>query len=163
MSSLVNLFDTKVSDRARPCPRQSLRLRGRSRQSLLANTFLHLAFDEWMRKMHPEVPFERYADDIVAHGKTKEQAHQVLASIKRRLEHCRLEVHPEKTRIVYCKDDDRTGRHPQEKFDFLGYTFRPRRAKNRGGETFRELHFGREQRCGDQDAPGDAALANPLA
>ncbi len=53
-----------------------------------------------------------------------------------RLEHCRLEVHPEKTRIVYCKDDDRKGRHPQEKFDFLGYTFRPRRSKNRWGKLF---------------------------
>jgi RNA-directed DNA polymerase len=102
----------------------------------LANIFLHLAFDDWMRKTHPDVPFERYADDIVAHGKTEEQAERVLESIKRRLEHCRLEVHPEKTRIVYCKDDDRTGRHPKEKFDFLGYTFRPRRAKNRWGKLF---------------------------
>jgi len=103
---------------------------------LLANMFLHLAFDDWMRKMHRDVPFERYADDIVAHCKTEEQAQQVLGSIKRRLEHCRLAVHPDKTRIVYCKDDDRTGRHPEEKFDFLGYTFRPRRAKNRWGKLF---------------------------
>ena len=103
---------------------------------LLANIFLHLAFDDWMRRTHPDVQFERYADDIVAHCKTEEQAHQVLESITRRLEHCRLEVHAEKTRIVYCKDDYRTGRHPQEKFDFLGYTFRPRRAKNRWGEFF---------------------------
>jgi RNA-directed DNA polymerase len=103
---------------------------------LLANIFLHLAFDDWMRKMYPDVPFERYADDIVAHCKTEEQAERVLESIKRRLERCRLEVHPEKTRIVYCKDDDRRGRHPKEKFDFLGYTFRPRRAKNRWGKLF---------------------------
>jgi RNA-directed DNA polymerase len=103
---------------------------------LLANMFLHLAFDDWMRKTHRAVPFERYADDIIAHCKTEEQAQQVLASITRRLEHCRLAVHPEKTRIVYCKDDDRTGRHPTEKFDFLGYTFRPRRAKNRWGKLF---------------------------
>ena len=103
---------------------------------LLANIFLHLAFDDWMRRTHPDVPFERYADDIVAHCQTEEQAQQVLESITRRLAHCRLEVHPEKTRIVYCKDDDRTGRHPQEEFDFLGYTFRPRRAKNRWGEFF---------------------------
>jgi RNA-directed DNA polymerase len=103
---------------------------------LLANIFLHLAFDDWMRGKHPDVPFERYADDIVAHCQTEEQAKRVLESITRRLEHCRLEGHPEKTRIVYCKDDDRTGRHPQEKFDFLGYTFRPRRAKNRWGKFF---------------------------
>ncbi|MEW6107372.1 MAG: group II intron reverse transcriptase/maturase [Bacillota bacterium] len=103
---------------------------------LLANIFLHLAFDDWMRKVHPDVPFERYADDIVAHCKAEEQAQQVLESIRRRLQQCRLEVHPEKTQIVYCKDDDRKGRYPQEKFDFLGYTFRPRRSKNWRGKTF---------------------------
>jgi RNA-directed DNA polymerase len=73
---------------------------------------------------------------LVAHCKTEEQAQQILESITRRLERCRLEVHPEKTRIVYCKDGDRTGRHPNEGFEFLGYTFRPRRAKNRRGEFF---------------------------
>jgi RNA-directed DNA polymerase len=103
---------------------------------LLANIFLHLAFDDWMRRTHPDVPFERYADDIVAHCKSEKQAQQVLESIKRRLERCRLEVHPEKTRIVYCKDDDRTGRYPEAKFNFLGYTFRPRRSKNRWGKFF---------------------------
>jgi RNA-directed DNA polymerase len=103
---------------------------------LLANIFLHLAFDDWMRSTHPDVPFERYADDIVAHCKTEEQAQQVLESIKRRLERCRLEVHPEKTKIVYCKDDDRKGRYANEKFNFLGYTFRPRRSKNRWGKFF---------------------------
>jgi RNA-directed DNA polymerase len=103
---------------------------------LLANIFLHLAFDDWMRTTHPDVPFERYADDIVAHCRTRDQAQRVLESIKRRLEKCRLEVHPEKTKIVYCKDDDRKGEHVHEKFDFLGYTFRPRRSKNRWGRYF---------------------------
>jgi RNA-directed DNA polymerase len=103
---------------------------------LVANIFLHLAFDDWMRTAHPEVPFERYADDIVAHCKTERQAKQVLESIRRRLELCRLELHPEKTRIVYCKDDDRRGGYRNEKFDFLGYTFRPRRSKNRWGKYF---------------------------
>lgn len=103
---------------------------------LLANIFLHLAFDHWMRKTHPDVPFERYADDIVAHCKTEAQAKQVLESIKRRLERCRLELHPEKTMIVYCKDGDRKGRYTHEKFNFLGYTFRPRRSKNRMGKFF---------------------------
>ena len=126
---------------------------------LLANVFLHLAFDDWMRKTHPGIPFERYADDIVAHCKTEEQAQQVLESITRRLEHCRLAVHPEKTRIVYCKDGDRTGRHPNEGFEFLGYTFRPRRAKNRRGEFFGKFPPGGEQRRGAEDATGDAALA----
>ena len=103
---------------------------------LLANIFLHLAFDGWMRAMHPEVPFERYADDGVAHCRTEEQAKQVLESIRMRLERCRLELHPEKTKIVYCRDDDRRGRYLHEKFDFLGYTFRPRRSKNRWGKFF---------------------------
>jgi RNA-directed DNA polymerase len=103
---------------------------------LVANVFLHLAFDDWMRRVHPGVPFERYADDIVAHCGTETQAQQVLESIRRRLAQCRLEVHPGKTRIVYCKDDDRSRGYPQERFDFLGYTFRPRRSKNRWGKFF---------------------------
>jgi len=103
---------------------------------LVANIFLHLAFDDWMRRVHPGVPFERYADDIVAHCGTETQAQQVLESIRRRLAQCRLEVHPGKTRIVYCKDDDRSRAYPQERFDFLGYTFRPRRSKNRWGKFF---------------------------
>jgi RNA-directed DNA polymerase len=103
---------------------------------LLANIFLHLAFDDWMSKTHPGVPFERYADDIVAHCKTRRQAEQVLEDIKRRLVHCKLEAHPQKTKIVYCKDDDRRGNHSNEKFNFLGYTFRPRRSKNRWGKFF---------------------------
>jgi RNA-directed DNA polymerase len=103
---------------------------------LLANIFLHLAFDDWMRRTHPDVPFERYADDVIAHCRTEEHARAVLRSIEKRLAQCKLELHPQKTKIVYCKDDDRRGRHAVEKFDFLGYTFRPRRSKNRWGKYF---------------------------
>jgi RNA-directed DNA polymerase len=103
---------------------------------LLANIFLHLAFDDWMRKTHRGVPFERYADDVVAHCKTEKRATDVLRSIEARLEQCKLQLHPQKTKIVYCKDDDRSGSCPNEKFDFLGYTFRPRRSKNRYGKFF---------------------------
>jgi RNA-directed DNA polymerase len=103
---------------------------------LLANIFLHLAFDEWMRSKHPEAPFERYADDIVVHCKREEQAQQLLKAIEKRLAQCRLELHPEKTKIVYCKDDDRRETYANEKFDFLGYTFRARRSKNRWGKYF---------------------------
>ncbi|MFC2172880.1 group II intron reverse transcriptase/maturase [Acidobacteriota bacterium] len=103
---------------------------------LLANIFLHLTFDNWMRETYPEVPFERYADDIVAHCEAEKQAHRILSSIQRRLQCCRLKAHPEKTKIVYCKDDDRRRGHYHEKFDFLGYTFRPRRSKNRWGKSF---------------------------
>ncbi len=103
---------------------------------LLANIFLHLAFDDWMRKTHPDVLFERYADDAVAHCKTEKQAQAVLRSIEQRLVQCKLELHPQKTKIVYCKDDVRRGRYANEKFDFLGFTFRPRRAKSRWGKFF---------------------------
>jgi len=86
--------------------------------------------------MHPDVPFERYADDIIAHCKTEEQAQAVKRSIEERLSRCKLELHPQKTKVVYCKDDDRRGSYPNEKFDFLGYTFRSRRSKNRWGKYF---------------------------
>lgn len=103
---------------------------------LLANIFMHLAFDTWMQKQHPGVPFERYADDVIVHCETEAQAQMVWLSIARRLAQCKLELHPEKTKIVYCKDDNRRGSYPNEKFDFLGYTFRPRRSKSRQGKFF---------------------------
>ena len=103
---------------------------------LLANLFLHYAFDEWMRRSYPHLPFERYADDAIVHCRTEREARQVRAAIAARLQECRLELHPEKTKVVYCKDDDRRGNYPNEKFDFLGYTFRPRRSKNRHGKYF---------------------------
>ena len=103
---------------------------------LLANLFLHYAFDQWMQREFPDVPFERYADDGVVHCRSERQARMVLAAIRDRLGQCGLELHPTKTRIVYCKDDDRRGKHEQVAFDFLGYTFQPRRAKNRWGKFF---------------------------
>ncbi len=103
---------------------------------LLANLFMHYAFDEWMRRNHPYIQFARYADDAVIHAKSLSQAEHVLEAVRERLRQCGLELHPEKTRIIYCKDDDRHGTHEHIKFDFLGYTFRPRRAKNRWGKPF---------------------------
>lgn len=103
---------------------------------VLANVFLHLAFDMWMQQNHPETPFERYADDIVVHCRTNAQAESVLKEIQERLGRCRLELHPQKTKIVYCKDANRRGDHEVQSFDFLGFTFRPRRARNRQGEYF---------------------------
>lgn len=96
---------------------------------LLSNLFLHYVFDHWMRKNHPDVPFERFADDGVLHCKTLEQAERLKAELVQRFEECGLELHPEKTKIVYCKDDDRNGDYPTISFDFLGYTFRPRGSK----------------------------------
>ena len=103
---------------------------------LLANLFLHYAFDEWMRRNYDSIPFERYADDILVHCKSEKQARWIKTVIEERLKQCRLELHPEKTKIVYCKDSSRKGNYPDVKFDFLGYTFRPRRSKDRYGRFF---------------------------
>ena len=103
---------------------------------LLANLFLHYAFDLWMDRKFPSVRFERYADDAIVHCRTEEEARSVLEAIRGRFVECGLELHPEKTRIVYCKDTERPGQHGQNKFDFLGYTFQPRRAKDRWGRFF---------------------------
>ncbi|MBN2562638.1 MAG: group II intron reverse transcriptase/maturase [Phycisphaerae bacterium] len=103
---------------------------------LLANLFLHYAFDLWMQRTFPGVRFERYADDAIVHCGSEQQACEVLAAIRCRFEQCGLELHPTKTRIVYCKDDDRPGKFEHIKFDFLGYTFQPRLAKNRWGKLF---------------------------
>ena len=104
---------------------------------LLANIFLHHAFDTWMSREYPDCPFERYADDIVIHCRTEAQAQQVKRSVEQRLRHCKLEAHPEKTRIVYCRDSRRRQEHEHIQFDFLGYGFRPRPAKNRrSGKLF---------------------------
>ena len=103
---------------------------------LLANLFLHYAFDVWMRRHFPACPFERYADDIAIHCRSEEEAQAVVAAIRGRFAQCHLELHPTKTRIVYCQDDDRPGKYEHVRFDFLGYTFQPRRAKNRWGKYF---------------------------
>jgi len=103
---------------------------------LLANLFLHYAFDTWMSDKCPHIPFERYADDIVCHCKSQRQAKWLLARIEERFALCKLELNREKTKTVYCKDDDRRGNYPNQKFDFLGFTFRPRRAKDKRGKYF---------------------------
>jgi RNA-directed DNA polymerase len=109
---------------------------GSSISPLLANLFLHYAFDVWMEKRFPNVRFERYCDDAVVHCKTEKQAQFVRDAIARRLAQCGLELHPDKTRIVYCKDADRRATYANERFDFLGYTFRPRLSKGKAGKFF---------------------------
>jgi len=103
---------------------------------LLANLFLHYVFDKWMEGKFPSVLFERYADDIICHCVSEDQAKFVLGAIHKRMTECKLELHPDKTRIVYCKDDRRKGRYVHEKFDFLGFTFRPRPSLTKSGEQF---------------------------
>lgn len=97
---------------------------------VLSNLFLHYTFDAWMTREFPEVRWCRYADDGVVHCRTKQEAQVILAALEKRFSECGLELHPEKTKIVYCKDDRRTGDHQHTSFDFLGYTFRPRSVKN---------------------------------
>src|SRR5262249_28114022 len=103
---------------------------------LLANLFLHYAFDMWMARTFPSIHFERFADDVIVHCRSEAEARTVLEAIRGRLAECGLELHSQKTKTVYCKDDDRQGKHDQIKFDFLGYTFQPRRARNRWGGYF---------------------------
>lgn len=98
---------------------------------VLANLFMHYAFDAWMTRTFPGVPWCRYADDGLVHCKTEAEALTIKAALAERLAECGLEMHPEKTQVVYCKDGSRKGKYPSTKFDFLGYTFRPRVVKNR--------------------------------
>jgi RNA-directed DNA polymerase len=93
---------------------------------ILANLFLHYAFDVWMTRTHPELPWCRYADDGLVHCRTEQEAEALKAELQGRLAECHLEMHPTKTKIVYCKDGKRKGKYPNVKFDFLGYCFRPR-------------------------------------
>jgi RNA-directed DNA polymerase len=106
---------------------------------VLANLFLHYAFDEWMKRHHPEVPFERYADDMICHCDSQEQAQALKAELAKRLAECGLELHPQKTRVVYCADANRREEHDLREFDFLGYTFKARSAKNRQGQVFQNF------------------------
>jgi RNA-directed DNA polymerase len=104
---------------------------------VLANLFMHYAFDAWMSRNFPGCPFERYADDAIVHCTTRSQAEYVLGQIAARMEEVGLRLHPDKTRIVYCKDSNRRGKHEQISFSFFGFAFRPREAINREtGERF---------------------------
>lgn len=114
-------------------PREKGTPQGSPISPLLANLFMHYAFDMWMARNHSGCPFDRYADDIVAHCDSEEQARHLLADIAARLGTFGLELHPEKTKIVFCKDANRLGESEHTSFDFLGYTFRGRLARGRRG------------------------------
>lgn len=103
---------------------------------MLSNLFLHYVFDAWMKRNHPTIPWCRYADDGVAHCETEQQAEALLQELKVRFNECGLELHPDKTKIVYCKDDNRKGKYPKTEFDFLGYTFRSRLVKKQERNEF---------------------------
>jgi group II intron reverse transcriptase/maturase len=103
---------------------------------ILANLFLHYAFDTWMTRNFPDVRFERYVDDAVIHCVSERQARYVLAAIRERMGEVGLTLHPEKTRIVYCQDDNRRRSYEHVEFTFLGYTFRRRSARRKDGGMF---------------------------
>jgi RNA-directed DNA polymerase len=118
------------------CPREKGTPQGGVISPLLANLYLHYAFDCWMVRYFPRLPFCRYADDGLIHCRSLRQAQYLKKMIARRLKECGLELHPTKTRVIYCKDDHRQKEYEQIQFDFLGYTFRPRRSKDRYGRLF---------------------------
>ncbi len=103
---------------------------------LLANLFLHYAFDRWVSENLPGVPFCRYSDDGVLHCKSKAQAELVIQKLDNRFRECGLELHPDKTQIVYCRDSKRKGSFSVDRFTFLSYTFCPRRAVGKNGISF---------------------------
>ncbi len=94
---------------------------------ILANLFLHYAFDMWMARTFPHIPFERYADDVICHCKSADEARMLWSTLADRFVACKLVLHPEKTKIVYCKDAKRRGKFPNQSFDFLGFSFRARK------------------------------------
>lgn len=126
----LQLEDGTLRQRDRGSPQ------GSAISPVLANIFLHYALDVWLGREFPAVPFERYADDVILHCKTKAQAQALCDAIIDRLAQVGLELNLDKTRIVYCKDENRKGSHEHEQFTFLSYTFRPRRARTRSGELF---------------------------
>ena len=130
LRALIQREDGTLEQPARGTPQ------GGVASPLLANLFMHYAFDAWMQRTFPSVAFERFADDALVHCRSKRQAEAVLVAIRDRLRQCGLELHPTKTRIVYCRDSDRREAHEHVSFDFLGFSFHPRRAKNRWGKFF---------------------------
>jgi RNA-directed DNA polymerase len=126
----VQLEDGTLEPRERGTPQGSVI------SPLLSNLFLHYTFDKWMARNYPNIPFERFADDALCHCVSESQAKMLKEALEKRFAECGLQLHPEKTKIVYCKDDDRRGNSKNESFDFLGYSFRARRSKNRFGKFF---------------------------
>ena len=126
----MRLADGTLAARDRGTPQ------GSAVSPVLANLYLHYAFDMWLAREYPGVAFERYCDDAVIHCTSQGQAVMVRDALAARLAEVGLELHPDKTRVVYCKDADRRGDHEVTSFTFLGYTFRPRLAKNKWGKHF---------------------------
>jgi group II intron reverse transcriptase/maturase len=128
LTAPLQLPDGTLQARERGTPQ------GSAVSPVLANLVLHYAFDEFLAREFPAVRFERYADDAVVHCATERQAHQVRDALADRLGGLGLELHPDKTRVVYCQDDRRRGQYPCTSFTFLGFTFQPRSTRTRHGQ-----------------------------
>ena len=123
---------------------------------VLANLFLHYTFDLWMARTFPHLPWCRYADDGLVHCRTEKEARAVWDALNARMTECRLELHPTKTKIVYCRDNRRKGNYENVAFDFLGYCFRPRSVKGPVSQrTLLRVHACGEQTCAERDAVDD--------
>jgi RNA-directed DNA polymerase len=130
LSAPLQMPDGSLAQRDRGTPQ------GSAVSPVLANLFLHYAFDMWMARKFPSVPFERYVDDAVVHCRSEKQARMIRAALAERMGRVGLSLHPDKTRLVYCKDEDRRGSAEHTSFDFLGFTFRARGARTRHGRVF---------------------------
>jgi RNA-directed DNA polymerase len=126
----LQLPDGTLQQRDRGTPQ------GSAVSPVLANMFMHYAFDMFLAREFPTVEFERYADDAVVHCVTERQARQVWAALAKRMDDVGLRLHPDKTKIVYCKDSRRRGSYADTSFKFLGYTFGPRKARYPDGKAF---------------------------
>ena len=129
----AQLLSAARGDWTTTAPRERGTPQGSPISPLLANLFMHYAFDKWTDREHPGCPFERYADDVVIHCDTEQQAQQLCADLVERLGSLGLELHPDKTKNLYCKDTNRRDEAQHTSFDFLGYTFRGRLARGRRG------------------------------
>lgn len=130
LQASLQLPDGTLQQRDRGTPQ------GSAVSPVLANLFLHYAFDAWMAREFPGVGFERYVDDAVVHCVSERQAQRVPAALEARMGEVGLSLHPDKTRIVYCRDGARRGSYEHVSFDFLGFTFRARGARDRHGRIF---------------------------
>lgn len=130
LTAPLALPDGTLAERNRGTPQ------GSAVSPVLANLFMHYAFDCWLGREFPTVEFERYADDAVVHCVTERQARQVWAALADRMAEVGLRLHPDKTKIVYCKDDNRLGSAEHTSFTFLGYQFCPRTVRSKHGRLF---------------------------